>query len=202
MTYTEDCDAIKAASNGELTYIFVPKAKEDCDKASTDDGQDGGPHRKTHLVLWVSSKYGTEYKRIEEECGGRFEDFKKELDGNKKAKAEHSVKLLQTLALTQQLVKDSEWTEDIPKACALVKQLAQYWRGTILKKTDDKLGLGEKPEEAEQEASRVALYRLLEHCKVELDLEDDPTLFNYEPNKKKGSRTKSGRALSTASSTG
>ena len=82
----------------------------------------------------------------------------------------------------------------------VIKNLCNFWRTVLLKKKDSQLGLGSDADN--EEASREALYAVLEQCQTDLDFDDgsDGGMFNsWRPTKERKKRTQSGRTNSEKS---
>jgi len=92
------------------------------------------------------------------------------------------LKFCTALALTRAMAWDSTWMHDNESpedTVAMVNKLGEYWRNSLLKKSDAELGLGLGGAGASEAhsgpASRLALFRLFETIapRLKLDLEGD-----------------------------
>lgn len=201
-TFQGVLDATQASCEDKV-YVIGPAKAETVDKDKYVDSDEDQTKEKPKTasntyVLWVPAAYTTELARVEEEAAGNnvaaFEALMKAL---KTQKTEYSGKFATALAVTTVASRDVGWMdEDTDKGNQVVKNLGNFWRTTLLKKSDKQLGLGSSPDDEE---SREALYALLGKCQSDLDTEGDGSTFNWQPAKERKPRKGSGRTNSEKS---
>lgn len=105
-----------------------------------------------------------------------------------------SESLCATLALIVTMFHDSYWlhdNEDLETAAKTVREIGDYFRSTLMKKTDQELGIGLTSDTADRELSRTALCGGLERVKSRFnELSSALFKFNWKPGKPKSAEWK------------